>query len=115
MPGSIHSRSRRDAMHLIKQGAMLVEEADEILEELRWPCAMRTSAERIPTSPCASSNAWVLRPLPPTRSRSAPESPPHSVAAQLLAPRDRRANRIAARRLFQRLRALAPRSRRPAL
>ena len=45
IPGSIHSPQSRGAHALLRQGAKLVETAQDVLEELRWPAA--------PTSPPA--------------------------------------------------------------
>jgi DNA processing protein len=39
IPGSIHSPQARGCHALIKQGAKLVETAQDVLEELRWPVA----------------------------------------------------------------------------
>ena len=39
IPGSIHSPLAKGCHHLIRQGAKLVETAQDVLEELRWPVA----------------------------------------------------------------------------
>ena len=43
IPGSIHSAQSRGCHALIRQGAKLVETAQDVLEELRWPGAVATA------------------------------------------------------------------------
>ena len=46
IPGSIHSPQARGCHKLIKQGAKLVETAEDVLEELRWNCSSVMSSSR---------------------------------------------------------------------
>lgn len=46
IPGSIHSPVSRGCHQLIRQGAKLVESAQDVLEELRWPPAGRAPTSR---------------------------------------------------------------------
>ena len=43
IPGSIHSPQARGCHKLIKQGAKLIETAEDVLEELRWSSPLSTS------------------------------------------------------------------------
>jgi DNA processing protein len=48
IPGSIHSPQSRGCLALIKQGAKLVDSAEDILEELRWPALAGSPGTRVP-------------------------------------------------------------------
>ena len=50
IPGSIHSPQSRGCHALIRQGAKLVETAQDVLEELRWPGGGATPANVAPPS-----------------------------------------------------------------
>jgi DNA processing protein len=45
IPGSIHAAQSRGCHALIKQGAKLVESAQDVLEELRWPATQSQSTD----------------------------------------------------------------------
>ncbi len=49
IPGSIHSPQSRGCHYLIKQGAKLVETAQDVMEELRIPLAFSPSSQNLPT------------------------------------------------------------------
>jgi len=51
IPGSIHSPQSRGCHALIRQGAKLVETAQDVLEELRWPQAATAAASPEPARP----------------------------------------------------------------
>lgn len=54
IPGSIHSPQSRGCHALIRQGAKLVETAEDVLEELRWP-GVSIATEKESASACPES------------------------------------------------------------
>jgi DNA processing protein len=72
-PGSIHSPQSRGAHALLRQGAKLVETAQDVLEELRWPAAPTSPPAPAPDAgapPATPPPCWP--PWAPTRSASTP-------------------------------------------
>jgi DNA processing protein len=57
IPGSIHSPQSRGCHWLLKQGAKLVESAQDVLEELRVPCGHRLTPTGDREEPAAVCNA----------------------------------------------------------
>jgi DNA processing protein len=64
MPGSIHSPLAKGCHQLIKQGAKLVDSAQDILDELQFP-AMRNAAVNRPmdAGPALIADDWLLAAL----------------------------------------------------
>lgn len=62
IPGSIHAPQSRGAHALIRQGAKLVETAQDVLEELRWPAAPagETADSTAPMAAPATGDAALL-------------------------------------------------------
>jgi DNA processing protein len=62
IPGSIHAALAKGCHKLIKQGAKLVETAEDVLDELNWPRAAAATAAA-PTSSADGDSAVVLTAL----------------------------------------------------
>ena len=56
IPGSIHSPLARGCHALIRQGAKLVETAQDVLEELRWPAGTPAAPPSTPAGDAASAD-----------------------------------------------------------
>lgn len=59
IPGSIHSPQARGCNQLIKEGAKLVQSAEDVLEELRWHSSLPASRDAVPL-PVAGSEDPLL-------------------------------------------------------
>ncbi|MEO7742141.1 MAG: DNA-processing protein DprA [Usitatibacter sp.] len=83
IPGSIHSALSKGCNDLIKQGARLVEEANEILEELRWGTRLAPRAEPDADAPDPFLESMGFAPTSPDQIAQRTGIAAKSVAAQL--------------------------------
>ncbi|GHD66720.1 DNA-processing protein DprA [Jeongeupia chitinilytica] len=60
IPGSIHSPQARGCHRLIKDGAKLVESADDVLDELDWQARLAPPVRPVPAAAVPESDASVL-------------------------------------------------------
>lgn len=60
IPGSIHSTQSRGCHALIKQGAKLVESAQDVLEEIQWPSGLSTMPSSLAGACATSTEAGAL-------------------------------------------------------
>jgi DNA processing protein len=60
IPGSIHSPLAKGCHQLIRQGAKLVESAQDVLEELRWQTSAATATEKASSLKASSADAMRL-------------------------------------------------------
>ncbi|BAL22406.1 DNA-processing protein DprA [Azoarcus sp. KH32C] len=89
IPGSIHSPLARGCHRLIRDGAKLVETAEDVLEELAWsaPAAVRRDAGRSPAVPGSRSRRNSREPAtaPAGLQLEIPQGPPeHAIVLDAL-------------------------------
>lgn len=82
VPGSIHSPVARGCHRLIREGAKLVESADDVLAELRGQMRQSTVSTHQPTDPQTSVARRDARQTPSAGDCSGPTAPPLGGKAQ---------------------------------